>query len=145
LSSFNSFKISTSSKTVLFPILTTFENPSFFSKAQSVVTTAIAPLCETILIFHFKNSLVQKLKFKSLCGSQCHKQFGPRSKISFSKAILFILSSSSIFPSSLNPAVITIALFIHLFAVSNNDSSMNGAGVTNTRASTTSGKSVIDL
>ncbi|MDR1988024.1 MAG: hypothetical protein LBQ24_04710 [Candidatus Peribacteria bacterium] len=44
LSSFSSFKISTSSKQVLFHKVTIFEKPNFFSNAQSVIATAIAQL-----------------------------------------------------------------------------------------------------
>jgi hypothetical protein len=63
---FNSSRISTSSKQVLFHKVTTFEKPRFFSKAQSVIATAIAPLWETILMFQVFISLFPKLKFKLL-------------------------------------------------------------------------------
>jgi hypothetical protein len=79
----------------LFPKVITFEKPKLWFKAQSVIATAIAPLCEIIEIFHLFISLLQKLKFKFLKVSAYQRQFGQRIIISFSLAIFFILSSSS--------------------------------------------------
>ncbi|MDR2640327.1 MAG: hypothetical protein LBC61_03205 [Candidatus Peribacteria bacterium] len=59
--------------------------------------------------------------------------------------MFFILSSNSIFHSSLKPAEMIMTLLIHFFATSNIDFSTIFAGITKISASTISGNSVIDL
>gem|GEM_PF-3308858 len=94
-------------------------------------------------MFHGLISLAPKLRFNFLFTSIYHKQFGQSTSIPYFLAISIIASSHFIFPVSLNPAEIIIALLIPFFQHSMRDSFTTDAGTENTAISGTIGRSEI--
>jgi hypothetical protein len=110
--------MSVSSILVLFPSEKKLENPRCLESRISVIATAMAPDWDMIPIFPGVKKLPPKLRLSFFPVSPYPRQLGPRKRIPYFFAMEMSLFSPSIFPISLNPAVIIIAFFIPYFHAS---------------------------
>src|SRR6185437_12022767 len=143
------FRISTSFRSTLFPILITDENPIPWALASSTSAAQIAPLCDTSAIPPDLGVTLRKVEFIIVCGAKfiTPRQFGPMILILYCLAISASFRSSFA-PSSLtslNPAVMTIAPLIPFLPHSSSTAGTTSFFVTIAARSISSGTSRTDL